>query len=310
METVYLKEFITFTESFSYSKAAKDLYITQPTLRSHIKSLEDEIGAPLLVRQEGSLKLSLAGRYLLKQAREIVDLAEIAKAECERIRQNSTSILAGTMGYPLFEKLLASARHNLFDRNPQLAVEVKFASSTCANIASIIERTVDITCLPRLRNSSDATDPSSLQLPLGIDAFFLQSEPCSFWMTAANPLFKKETIRLSDLSGQSLLLGNTDNMVNAGKRFSAYFDEEGVDVQIDHQPFDSYNDYVFTMYQNGFGVLVEALHPTMKSHEDRRVFQIEDLPMRYDMYAMFDRSTFDDIGLSYLSQLEALLTDA
>lgn len=309
METVHLREFIDFARSLSYSKASKELFISQPTLRSHIKSLEDEVGVPLFIRQEGRLELSLAGKLLLKNAREITKLTDATVSECRQLFKNSTSILAGTMGYPLFESLLASARDQFGKKYPDYSIDLRFATSTHANVATITERNADITLLPRLKNADDPADTSSLNIPSTVEAFFLRSENCSFWMTSANPLFEKEKILLSDLSGQSLLLGNTDNMVNAGKKFSKYFEKEGVDILVDHQPFSSYIDYVFSMCQDAFGTFVEPLHPTLKTHAERRMFLLDDLPMRYDIFAIFDRSSFDDIGLLFLQQLETLSKD-
>jgi LysR family transcriptional activator of glutamate synthase operon len=50
----------------SLSKAAKDLYITQPSLSKYLKKLEDEIGAKLFSRDNYPIKLTMAGELYLK----------------------------------------------------------------------------------------------------------------------------------------------------------------------------------------------------------------------------------------------------
>lgn len=58
----------------SFSRAAKELHLTQPTVSTHVKELEESIGAPLFNRLGRKIEPTEAGRYLYEQARTIVDL--------------------------------------------------------------------------------------------------------------------------------------------------------------------------------------------------------------------------------------------
>ena len=84
METEHLREYITLSQSLNYAKAAEALFVSQPALRSHVKALEDEVGSPLIVKRDGRLELSMAGRLFLKLARDIVSLSDDALASCKR----------------------------------------------------------------------------------------------------------------------------------------------------------------------------------------------------------------------------------
>jgi DNA-binding transcriptional LysR family regulator len=68
-----LKCFITAAELCSITKAAEQLYITQPTLSKYISSLESELGTKLLVRQNRHIKLTPQGRFLLKEGKELLE---------------------------------------------------------------------------------------------------------------------------------------------------------------------------------------------------------------------------------------------
>src|SRR5262249_43436138 len=67
-----LEIFVKVAELGSFSKAAEALYLTQPTISEHIRTLEDELGVRLLdrlgrgaaVTRAGQLLLSYAGRML------------------------------------------------------------------------------------------------------------------------------------------------------------------------------------------------------------------------------------------------------
>lgn len=55
MRLEYLCYFSHLAEVLSYTKAAKDLYIAQPTLSAAIRQLEKEIGLQLFERSAGTL---------------------------------------------------------------------------------------------------------------------------------------------------------------------------------------------------------------------------------------------------------------
>ncbi|MBQ7737494.1 MAG: LysR family transcriptional regulator [Oscillospiraceae bacterium] len=53
------------------SKAAKQLYVSQPALSRRLTALEKELGVPLFERENGRLILNKDGKELLRQAREV-----------------------------------------------------------------------------------------------------------------------------------------------------------------------------------------------------------------------------------------------
>ena len=56
-----LKVFLTVCEKESFTKAARNLGITQPAVSQNVAELEKELGAPLFVREKGSVSLTAAG---------------------------------------------------------------------------------------------------------------------------------------------------------------------------------------------------------------------------------------------------------
>ncbi len=69
-----LEAFVEVAECGSFSKAAKELYLTQPTISAHISSLEKELDARLFVRNTKEVSLSDCGQILYKYARQMVDI--------------------------------------------------------------------------------------------------------------------------------------------------------------------------------------------------------------------------------------------
>lgn len=76
MEIRVLRYFLTVAKEQSFTKAAEQLHITQPTLSRQIAALEEELGSPLFVRAGRNVTLTNDGILLKRRALEIIDLEE------------------------------------------------------------------------------------------------------------------------------------------------------------------------------------------------------------------------------------------
>lgn len=78
MDTRIYEYFIEIARESSLSRAAENLYISQPALSQRLKQLEDEIGTPLFDRSGNKLSLTKAGVIFLNGAQSIVYIKEQA----------------------------------------------------------------------------------------------------------------------------------------------------------------------------------------------------------------------------------------
>ena len=74
MDLRVLHYFLTVAREQSFTKAAKQLHITQPTLSRQLAALEEELGAKLLDRGGHNITLTDEGLLLKRRALEIIDL--------------------------------------------------------------------------------------------------------------------------------------------------------------------------------------------------------------------------------------------
>lgn len=81
MELNQIKQFRVIAQTGSISKAAKKLFIAQPSLSQTLKRLEDELGYRLFDRCGKKVVLNGAGKIFLKYCDEIVMLLENASLE-------------------------------------------------------------------------------------------------------------------------------------------------------------------------------------------------------------------------------------
>ena len=91
MNLKQLEAFVQVAEGGSFSKAAKQLFLTQPTISAHISSLEKELNARFFVRNTKEVKLSDDGKELYRYARQMIDLQK--KIE-ERIDVGKLDVIA------------------------------------------------------------------------------------------------------------------------------------------------------------------------------------------------------------------------
>lgn len=72
MDFKQLESFIAIAKYNSFSKAARELYLTQPTLSNHIQNLESELGILLFDRKGKTIELTSAGKTFKDHAIEII----------------------------------------------------------------------------------------------------------------------------------------------------------------------------------------------------------------------------------------------
>jgi len=78
MEIKQLEIFVSTAKNLSFSKAAQELYISQPTVSAQIGSLEKSLGAQLLIRNTKGVCLTKVGEDFLTYAQKILALKDQA----------------------------------------------------------------------------------------------------------------------------------------------------------------------------------------------------------------------------------------
>jgi DNA-binding transcriptional LysR family regulator len=119
-----LQIFIHAAETLNFSEAAKRTNLTQPTVSHHIKKLEQDVGAPLFIREGHNLKLTEAGRLLIPWARKLirqaVSLQDLMGSVNEMIVGHLRIACSTTAGKYLLPLLAARFR----EHNPGINVSI------------------------------------------------------------------------------------------------------------------------------------------------------------------------------------------
>lgn len=100
-----LKVFQTVAHRLSFTKAAAELFITQPAVTKHIRELEQQLGVALFKRHGNSISITAGGEILLKYTEKIFDtytkleneLAQLNKITEGTLRIGASTTLAQTL---------------------------------------------------------------------------------------------------------------------------------------------------------------------------------------------------------------------
>lgn len=73
MEFRQLRYFIEIIKAQNYSNAAKNLFVTQPTLSWNMNKLQEELGAKLLYQVGNKVMPTTTGSLLFEKAQKIIE---------------------------------------------------------------------------------------------------------------------------------------------------------------------------------------------------------------------------------------------
>ncbi|QIN83550.1 LysR family transcriptional regulator [Rubrobacter tropicus] len=81
-----LECFLAVARLGNLSRAAEEMFLTQPTLTARLKALEEEVGDELFVRTSRGMRLTDAGREFVPYAERVVGGFEEGRRRLEELR--------------------------------------------------------------------------------------------------------------------------------------------------------------------------------------------------------------------------------
>lgn len=106
-----LKVFHAVATRLSFTRAAAELFITQPAVTKHIKELEHQLNVQLFKRNGSSITLTNAGKILLQYAEKIAQQYAELETELAQLNNMESGILhiggSTTVGQTILPKILA-----------------------------------------------------------------------------------------------------------------------------------------------------------------------------------------------------------
>ena len=198
MEFKQLEAFVAVVDYGSFSEAARRLYLTQPTISAHIRSLEDELHMKLIIRTTKKTTVTAKGYQLYDSAVRMLDIRNNLLENFTGAHKHMIDLAASTIpsSYLLPELLAAfgKAHPDVYFHSVQ--------SDSAESISRVLDETVDLALV-----GQNTRDESCVFLPFCYDELVLATpvtdrylslyrhlpdEPVSFRDFAKDPIIIRE----------------------------------------------------------------------------------------------------------------------
>lgn len=188
-----LQYFVKLADLRHFSKAAEACFVSQPTLSTQIKKLEEELGVQLVERSPKMIMLTPVGEEIAARARLVLnDIDQIRS-----VARRSSNPAEGTLRLGLFPTLAP-----YFLPHVVPAVRTNYPK---LRLQLAEEKTEDLLIMLQ----SGQLDAALLALPInseGMEVEVLFEEPFVLALPDGHPLAARREVTLDDLKGAELLL--------------------------------------------------------------------------------------------------------
>jgi LysR family transcriptional regulator for metE and metH len=192
IEFRHLRTIKAIHEAGGLAKAADQLNITQSALSHQVKGLEDQAGVELFVRRSKPLKLSAAGKRLLRLAEQVLPQIEATLAEFTGLRDGKSGRMHIAIEchacfewlFPVLEYFRSDWQDVDVDIRPGLAFDA---------LPALMKEEVDLVV---------SSDPEEIE---GVEFIELFDYAPVFVASKDHPLAKKDYIDAADFRGETLI---------------------------------------------------------------------------------------------------------
>ena len=197
MELRVLQYFLAVAREQNISSAAESLHLSQPTLSTQLKALENELGKQLLIRgTKGSRKVLLTeeGMLLRKRAEEILELVRMTESEISL----SNEVIAGDVyigtGESDLIRIFARAAKRIQEKYPDIHYHILSGN------ASFVQEHLDrgLIDFGVVYSPVDTSIYSTIKIPV--------HDTWGVLMRRDSPLAKKDAVQPQDLLDKPLIL--------------------------------------------------------------------------------------------------------
>lgn len=201
MKIIQLQYFVEVVRTNNISKAAKNLYVSQPAISSAIRELEKEFNTTLFIRYNNQITLTDEGHYLYRLSLDLLDNFEKVRNDMFNHLKKAEILKLGVP--PMIGTFVIPPIINEYSKSHS-NIEIQLMElGSFANKQAIIDRDINLG-LTVISKTEDV--PEKISYTKLIDTTLL------FTVNKNHPLAKKEVISFSDLKDTPLVLMKEDSL--------------------------------------------------------------------------------------------------
>lgn len=267
-----LKVFEAIAEYGSFTRAAEELFLTQPTVSQQIKQLTKAIGLPLFEQIGKRLYLTDAGQEVLKVSRDISERftqLEMTLADLKGLKQGKLRLAATTTAKYFVPRLLGSFRQ----RYPGISISLQVTNQQKL-LERLAENLDDLYFTGQPPDSLDIKPRPVIENPLVVIAAY------------SHPLAQEKNISLQRLAEEPFIMREP----GSGTRLAVerFFAENRVEINNIEMEIGS-NEAIKQAIVGGLGISVLSLHALALEglNGPLVVLDVEGFPIQRHWYVVY-----------------------
>jgi LysR family transcriptional regulator, low CO2-responsive transcriptional regulator len=264
-----LKVFEATARHGSFTRAAEELFLTQPTVSMQVKQLTKAIGLPLFEQVGKRLYLTDAGRELFSTCQDIfykLDQLEMSVANLKGMKQGKLRLAVITTTKYFMPRLLGQ----FCQRYPGIDV-----SLIVTNHEQVIERLAD--------NQDDLYVMSQIPENIDVKAHAFLENPLVVVAPSNHPLANERHITLKRLVEEPFIMRETGS--GTRRAFQKLLDEQKLSVKVRLELGS--NEAIKQAIAGGLGLSVLSRHTLLTDSSDVVVLDVEGFPIERQWYVVY-----------------------
>lgn len=236
-----LTYFRSVADSLSFTKAAKECFISQTAISRQIRALEEELGVPLFVRNTVRVRLTPAGEYLFRQSQKILNMIDETLAQTKKIDLAGHPHLSIALPSLVERQCIMEPLRSFRASHPEITLSLRHGVPH-ALVNQVVEGHLDILIAMCL----DLPDLSGLRV------LKLPPSPCVLVTSIDHPLASCSRVRPEHLEGETFIFAHATSVAPTIERASRYYQQ--LDLKNVHTLYAESLTDVLMMVESGCAV--------------------------------------------------------
>jgi LysR family transcriptional regulator, low CO2-responsive transcriptional regulator len=268
-----LKVFEAVARHNSFTRAAEELFLTQPTVSMQVKQLTKAVGLPLFDQVGKRLYLTEAGQQLLLASREIfdrLDQIEMTVADLKGLKQGKLRLAVITTAKYFVPRLLGP----FCQKYPGIDIALQVT-----NHRGITERLGE--------NLDDLYIVSQLPEGLNLSAHPVVENPLVVLAAANHPLVGQKQIPIERLNDEPFIMREPGS--GTRKSVQELFDRHGISVKVRLELGS--NEAIKQAIAGGLGISVLSRHTLALegATEQLAILDVQEFPIQNQWYVIYPK---------------------
>ncbi len=274
----HLKALCAIADMGSLHKAARALGMTQPSLTTQLRRIEQALGGELFTRERTGCRPTPLGRSVVSRARPLVAemTALVAEAKAAAVGAGGPGLRLGSTASRVVAGWLRRLRNRLPDTETELHVDV--SANTLLKMTA--DGQLDVAFVHEVEGCP-------LRMPAGLERHVLiEREPQFVALAADHPAAGRQVVDIADLAGDRWMIDPTGDGEWAGLR--RVLTAAGLSPRVLH------GDYLTAASLVGVGEVVTICQPTSTPRPDTVIRPLRHDPLGVCLFLATRTGTYDD----------------